>query len=121
LRDRVAARASEHGSARAAARHFEVSESSAVKLMARVRATGSAAPAVQGRPRGSGKLGPHTAFLVAAVEKRPDITMPELAATLLTERGVAADPSALSRLLRKAGFTYKKSADGAGARTRGRG
>jgi transposase len=118
LRARVAARAREQGS-RAAARHFQISASSAVKLMARIRATGSAAPAAQGRPRGSGKLGPHEAFLIAQVEKKPDITLPELAALLLAERGVGADPSALSRVLAKAGFTYKKSADGDRTRTRG--
>lgn len=121
LRTRVAAFAEDRGSARAAARHFKVSASSAVKLMARIGATGSPAPAAQGRPRGSGKLGPHEAFLIAAVEKQPDITLPELAALLLARRGVKAHPSALSRLLSGAGFTYKKSADGERTRTRRRG
>jgi transposase len=46
--------------------------------------------------------------------------MPELAAALEAERGVIASPASLSRVLCKAGFTYKKTADGVGARTRRR-
>ena len=50
----------------------------------------------------------HREFLIAQVEKRPDITMPELAAVLQAEQGVTASPASLSRLLCRAGFTYKK-------------
>ena len=52
------------------------------------------------------------------VEAEPDITMPELAARLLEAHGVAATPATLSRLLCRRGFTYKKTADGRGVRTR---
>jgi transposase len=52
------------------------------------------------------------------VEKKPDITMPELAARLMKEHGITATPAALSRLLCRNGFTYKKSPDGGGMRTR---
>jgi len=41
----------------------------------------------------------------------------ELAAWLETEHGVTADPSNLSKLLCKEGFTYKKNAAGLGERT----
>jgi transposase len=44
--------------------------------------------------------------------------MPELAERLLAQRGVGAHPASLSRLLCQAGFTYKKTADGGGVRTR---
>jgi transposase len=107
-------------SRRDAARHFGVSESCAVKLMQRVETTGSPAPARQGRPPGGGKLAAHRDFLIERVKAKNDITMPELAAELMKERGVEADPSSLSRVLRKAGFSYKKSLDGLGARTRRR-
>jgi transposase len=63
-------------------------------------------------------LSDHRAFLVAAVEATPDLTMPELAARLLAERGVLAAEASISRLLCRAGFTYKKTADGIGMRTR---
>ena len=71
-----------------------------------------------GRPPGGGKLGPYREAIIARVEDEPDITMPDLAAWLLGEHGVSIDPSNLSKLLCKAGFTYKKNASGIGERTR---
>jgi transposase len=120
LRRRVVSRVRDGHSRREAARHFGVSESCAVKLMRRVETTGSSAPARQGRPPGGGKLAPHQDFLIERVKAKSDITMPELAEELAKVRGVEADPASLSRLLCKAGFSYKKSADGLGARTRRR-
>ena len=105
---------------RAAAERFGVSPSCAIKLLARVRATGSAAPGRRGRSPGSGKLGPFKALLIGWVEEKPDITMPELAERLRHEHGVTVSPSALSRLLCQAGWTYKKSARRAGGRARRR-
>lgn len=120
LRKRVVSHVKSGHSRREAARHFGISESCAVKLMQRVEATGSPAPARQGRPSGGGKLSPHRDFLIERVKARNDITMPELAEVLMKERGVEADASSLSRMLCRAGFSYKKSADGLGARTRRR-
>src|SRR5918994_5743951 len=88
----------------AAARHFGVSDSFAIKLMQRQRQFGSLALARQGRPCGTGKLAPYEAFLIQAVETKPDITMPELAARLLEEHGVIAAPATLWRLLCRHGF-----------------
>jgi hypothetical protein len=45
---------------------------------------------------GGGKLANCRDFLIACVEKCPDITMPELAAVLEAERGVKASPASLS-------------------------
>ncbi len=114
LRERVVARIDAGHSRREAAARFGVSASFAVKLMARRRATGSVAAARQGRPSGGGKLAPHLAFLVAQVEARPDVTMPELAGILEAKRGVRAHPSSLSRVLCAARFSYKKNPDGIG-------
>jgi transposase len=105
-------------SRRAAARHFGVSESFAITLLRRVARSGLPLPARQGRAPGYGRLESYAAFLVAAVEGQPDITMPELSAALLQAHGVTADPAVLSRFLCRRGFTYKKSPDGGGARTR---
>jgi transposase len=118
LRGRVAAFVGAGHSRRAAARHFHVSDSCAIKLLRRQAQSGSPAPARQGRPPGSGKLAACEAFLIRTVEAQPDITMPELAARLQDEHGVQADPATLSRLLGRHGFTYKKTADGGGMRTR---
>lgn len=118
IRLRVTGLVSEGTSRRAAARRFAVSESSAIRWAGRAAKEGSPSPRKQGRPPGKGPLADHLDFLVAAVEAKPDITMPELAARLEAETGIEAHPASISRLLCRAGFTYKKTADGIGVRTR---
>jgi len=118
LRERVIAHIEDGHTCRATARAFDVSASFAVKLVSRWRATGSTAPARQGRPPGGGKLAPHRDFLIERVEKTPDITMPELAAELDAICSIQVSPASLSRFLCAAGFTYKKNTSGFGARTR---
>lgn len=120
LRERVQAEIESGESRRAAAERFKVSASFAVKLAARVARTGSVEPARQGRPPGGGKLAPHLANLIGWVEAEPDITMPELAAKLLAEKGVTAHPASLSRVLIEAGFSVKKNTFGGGDRARRR-
>lgn len=120
LRERVVARVGAGLSRRQAAKQFAVSESCAIKLVKRYEMTGSVEPARQGRPPGDGKLTPHMAFLIERVEREPDVTMPELAQLLEKQLGVVVSPASISRVLCKAGFTYKKSPDGVRARTRGR-
>lgn len=107
-------------SRRAVAAQFEVAPSTAVRVQARYAATGSVEPCRQGRPKGSGKLAPHRDAIIAKVKARPDITMPDLAAWLEAGHGVTVDPSNLSKLLCKQGFSYKKNAAGVGERTQRR-
>ncbi len=118
LRVRIVGEIERGQSCRAAARRFGVSAATAVRLAQRKAQTGSLVPARQGRPAGSGLLAAHIDALVGWVEADGDITMPELAARLLTERGVGAHPASLSRLLIQQGFTVKKNA--AGERNRSR-
>jgi transposase len=108
LRVRVAAFVAAGHSCRAAAQHFGVSDSFAIKLVRRTRRLGSPAPDRQGRPPGRGKLVGYEAFLIQTVEAEPAITMPELAARLLEEHGIVAASAMLSRFLCRRGFTYKK-------------
>jgi transposase len=112
-------------SRRAVAAQFEVAPSTAVRVQARFATTGSVAPAKQGWPKGSGKLGPCQKAILDKVKAQPDITMPDLAAWLEAAHGVTAEPSNLSKLLCRHGFTYKKlvpakagNAAGVGKRTR---
>ncbi|MFV0291848.1 MAG: IS630 family transposase, partial [Paracoccus sp. (in: a-proteobacteria)] len=72
LRDRVQRHIEAGHTRRDAAIRFGVSTSSAIKLDQRVRATGSTAPARQGRPTGSGALARFRDYLVGLVEARPD-------------------------------------------------
>lgn len=117
IRVRVVRAVAEGQSRRAAAQRFVVSVSSAIRWVARAAEQGEPKAHKSGRPAGKGPLSDHLAFLVATVEETPDITMPELAERLLRAHGVAAHPASLSRLLCRAGFTYKKTADGVGMRT----
>ena len=104
-------------SRRSVAAQFEVAPSTAVRVQARYAATGSVEPARLGRPKGSGKLGPYRDAIIEKVKAKPDITMPDLAAWLEADHGVTVDPSNLSKLLCREGFSYKKNAAGLGERT----
>jgi len=118
LRERVTGAISQGKTRREAAAQFEVSPATAVRYQQRLNRTGSLAPSRRGPAPGGGKLGPYRAQIIVKVEEQPDITMPDLAAWLFRQEGVSVDPSNLSKLLCKAGFTYKKSADGHGTRAR---
>ena len=117
LRLRIVRGIAAGGSRRSMAARFEVAPSTAVRVQARYAATGSVAPAQQGRPKGSGKLGRHQCAIIDKVKAKPDITMPDLAVWLEAQHGVVVDPSNLSKFLCGKGFTYKKNAAGIGGRT----
>ena len=101
-------------SRREVARRFGVSSSFVVKLMQLVSVSGSTSAAKRGRPFGQGKLAGVTNALVARVESVPDTTLAELAAWLAITFNVHVHLFSVSRILRKAGFTYKKSPAGGG-------
>lgn len=96
-------------SGRAAALRLKLSPATRALWGLAIRQTGQANAAPQGRPRGKGKLDPYRPFLVELIEQDGDMTMPELAGALADATGVQAHPDAISRFLRKLGFTYKKS------------
>jgi transposase len=102
-------RAVERGSSiRAAARRFAVSPSAAIKLMQRVRATGSAAPARFGGQRRP-LLGRYEAELRGLIAATPDVTLAELQAELKRRCGVVAGLTTLHNTLRRLGLRHKKS------------
>ena len=119
LRERIARFVNGGHSCRAAAAHFGVSVSFAVRLMAAYRASGSLQPRPSGGRRHA-KLDPHRNCLLAWVAEQPDITMPELAEKLAAATGTRADPASLSRWLIRNGYRFKKNAAGQRARSRGR-
>lgn len=112
LRERILKHIKAGHTRRDAAARFGVSPSCAIKLARRVKETGSAAPARQGRPPGTGVLATFRDYLIGLVAARPDITLREMAEALEAEHGHRAHQSSISRLLKAAGFTYKKNADG---------
>lgn len=120
LRQRVTDYVLAGHSCRAAGRVFGVSASTAIRLAASVRQTGSLAPKRQGRAPGTaGKLAPHRAFLAEIVAAEPDITLAELGRALADTHGVRVDLSSIHRALVRAGLSYKKRPDRAGTPARG--
>lgn len=116
LRERIVGYVKQGHAARAAARVFGVSASSAVRFAAAHRRDGTVAPKAQGRAPGTaGKLAAQMGFLVERVEREPDVTLQELADALREARGVEVHLSSIHRALIRAGYSYKKRAGGAGA------
>ena len=108
LRRRIV-RAVEAGrSARQAAERFEVSPSAAIKLMRRVRETGSPAPGQIGGHRRP-MLEPHADLIRALVAGRPRITLAEFQVAL-RERGIQVKAlSTIWLMLRRLGLSHKKT------------
>ena len=94
-------------SRRAAAARFGVSLSSAIKWVQRFERTGSRGAATMAGYKRV-KVEPHREFLAARRVEKPDITLTALCEKLLTERGVKADTSMMSRFLRRIGVTLKQ-------------
>ncbi len=94
-------------SARAAARHLEVSAATGVRWAQAWRTCGSIEP---------GKVGGHMRpllegereWLLARIEQKKDFTLHELLAELRDERGVVVCCDTLWRYLKRCGKTFKK-------------
>src|SRR5919199_4741339 len=86
LRERIAHAVAQGSSIRKAAKRFEVSPSAAIKLMHRVRLTGSTAPAQIGGHRRP-ILQAHIGLVRSLVRSQPHVTLAELQAAL-HERGI---------------------------------
>ncbi len=71
------------------------------------RATGSARPGKQGKPRRS-KLDAYEAQILAMVEEDKDIALYEIAAHMGVEHGIGVAPSTVWQFFAKRGITYKK-------------
>ena len=106
LRERVLVEADRVGSARAAAARFGVGVSTAIEWVRRAR-DGERTARRQGQPKGS-KLDAHAAYLLALVEETSDITLDEMRARLLAERGLSAGAGTLCRFFQQRAITFKK-------------
>ncbi|PZN92955.1 MAG: IS630 family transposase, partial [Alphaproteobacteria bacterium] len=96
LRERVVAVIDGGLSRRQAAARFGVSVSSAIRWHALAQQTGDTSPKRQGGDRRSGRIEAHADVILAAVDKRSDITLAELRA-LLAEKGVSVGIATLWR------------------------
>ena len=105
-------RAVEAGSSmRQAAKRFDVSPSAVIKLMRRVRRTGSTAPAKIGGHRDP-VLKDHAGLIRGLVRGRPHITLAEIQAAL-RECGILVHAlSTISLMRHRLGLSHKKHTDG---------
>jgi transposase len=107
LRVRVI-RVVERGSAaRAAARQFEIGDSTAIRWVKRWKETGSrAAKPATGHSRSP--LKEHEQWLLDLVGREPDLTLEEIRARLLDEREHKAGIGSIWRFFDRHGISFKK-------------
>ena len=109
LRDRFARLICDGMTGREAARHLQVSAATGGRWARQIRSKGEARVAPMGRPAGTGKLAAHVGLLQELVAQDPDITLFELRDALADAGGVRVHHSAIAGLLKRLGFTHKKS------------
>jgi transposase len=108
LRERVAASVAVGRTCRETAALFGVSVASVVRWSQRQRASGTASAHRMGRQSGR-ELAPQRDWLLERVAAQPSVSVRGLAAEL-AERGVRAAPVSVWRVLKEAGFSFKKNA-----------
>jgi transposase len=109
LRQRIVAAVAGGSSIRGAATRFAVSPSAAIKLLQRVRRTGSLKPGQIGGYRRPA-LEAHEATVRALVAARPDLTLAEIQAELAARHGVAVCVTTIHMTLHRLGLRFKKRA-----------
>ena len=108
LRERIARAVSDGSSIRQAAERFQVSPSAAIKLMHRVRQTGSTAPAKIGGYRRP-VLEPYADALRQMTSERKGITLREIQAHLAEQGIVVKALSTIAEMLHRLDLSHKKS------------
>jgi transposase len=108
LRERIVCAVAQGSSIRQAAKQFAVSPAAAIKLLQRVRRTGSTRPAKIGgyrRPLLEG----HADALRAIVLSDPGITLREIKAALAARDIEVKALSTIAEMLHRLGLSHKKS------------
>ena len=108
LRERVVAAVEVEGMSRnQAAVRYGVAVSSAIRWVARFRATGSAGPARMGGHKPKTLRGAHAEWLIARCREK-DFTISQLVAELLEVRGLKVDRRSVWEFLHAEGLSFKK-------------
>ncbi len=108
LRERVVAAVEVEGMSRnQAAARYGVAVSSAIRWVARFRATGSAAPAKMGGHKPKTLRGAHADWLIARCREQ-DFTISQLVDELLAERGLKVDRRSVWEFLHAEKLSFKK-------------
>ncbi len=107
LRRRIVGLVSTGVSRRAAARHFQVSASSAIRFVKQVEELGHVA--VKPRKRRKSRIDPYEDDVRGWIAEQPDLTLQELSNRLAQAHGVGVAISTLDDWLRTNKITYKKN------------
>lgn len=113
LRVRVIRVVEKGTAARAAARQFEIGDSTAIRWVQRWKQTGSVA-AKPGAGHSRSPLEAHAAWLLELVRLAPDLTLEEIRLRLFAEHGRKAGIGSVWRFFDRHGVSFKKK------RSRGR-
>jgi len=107
IRERII-RAVENGISRnAAAKKYDVSPSTAIKIVALWQSTGSWEPKKFGGHK-KHKLAPHAEEVQKLIEEKPDMTLEEIKAALAAKK-INVGLTAIFRFLEVLGLNYKKN------------
>src|SRR3712207_994265 len=115
LRERIVLAVDDGSTIRQAARRFAVSASAAIKLMQRVRQTGSPAPAKIGGSRRP-LLEKHADELRGIVSSKAGITLREIKAALAARDILVKALSTMADMLHRLGLSHKKEPESQRAR-----
>ncbi len=96
-------------SCRAAAERFDVAPSTAVKLLARWRATGSYHALPQGGDKRSHRIEAYAAELLSLVEQSPDMTLAEISDWLHENHGLRVGSGTMWRFFDRHDVSFKKN------------
>jgi transposase len=118
MRERVIAQVEAGASRREAAEEFAVSASTAIVWVKCFRETGRCAAKARGGS--SSPLEKHADFLLALIEKQPDLTLDEVV-SVMRKRKISGSRSAVWRFFKRHKITFKKKPARGGAGARGRG
>lgn len=91
-------------SGRATVARLKLPPATCIRWQRKLREMGSIEPEPQGRPPGHGKLSSNQAFLEELVAQDDDITLLELAGSLVT--GVVVQAASIERFMRTLGCKY---------------
>src|SRR3954453_16807886 len=115
LRERIVQAVEDGSTMRQAGRRFAVSASAAIKLMERVRQTGSTAPAKIGGHRGP-VLERHADTLRAIATSKPGIKLKEMRDALQARGSAVKALSTIPDMLHRLGLSHKKEPESQRAR-----
>jgi len=107
LRERVVAALEEGMSTAQAAARFSIGKATAGAWGRLKRSQGDVRPAKQGKPKGS-VLDAHEAFILEALQGKPDTTLEEMVERLAAECGVRVVTTAVWKFLDRRELTHKK-------------